>query len=85
MEKIIAFNFKMNLDYNEIKEYVSNIKGKIKNKSFVFCPPESPTTAFLVSFSNSIYFESSPLTFNLPVPISVVVLVFASLLRNSFS
>lgn len=51
MEKIIAFNFKMNLDYNEIKEYVSNIKGKVKNKSVIFFPP----TIFLPYFISNEY------------------------------
>ncbi len=39
MKKLMVFNFKMNLNYKDIRDYVENIKGKINNASFVFCPP----------------------------------------------
>lgn len=38
MKKIVAFNFKMNLDYKDVKAYLANIKNKINDKSVIFCP-----------------------------------------------
>ena len=51
MKKIIAFNFKMNFNYNEVRDYISNIKGKLNNKNIVLCPP----TIFLPYFISDEY------------------------------
>ena len=39
MKKILALNFKMNLEYKQIKDYVSKIKDKINNREVIFFPP----------------------------------------------
>ncbi len=39
MMKILALNFKMNLNYEDIKEYKKNIEGKINNKNVILFPP----------------------------------------------
>ena len=39
MKKILALNFKMNLEYKQIRDYVSKIKDKINNREVIFFPP----------------------------------------------
>lgn len=39
MKKILALNFKMNLDYKDIKLYKENISGKVNEKNVIFFPP----------------------------------------------
>lgn len=51
MDKIVAFNFKMNFNYNEIRDYISKIKGKLNNKNIILCPP----TIFLPYFISDEY------------------------------
>ena len=36
MKKILALNFKMNLNYDDVKIYKENINGKINEKDVIF-------------------------------------------------
>ena len=51
MNKILALNLKMNLDYNEIMDYVEDIKGKINSDNVIVFPP----TIFLPYFISKEY------------------------------
>ena len=51
MKKILALNFKMNLNYKDVKIYKENIIGKINEKKVIFFPP----TIFLPYFISNEY------------------------------
>lgn len=49
--KILAFNFKMNFEYKDVKVYLENLKGKINDKNIIMFPP----TIFLPYFISNEY------------------------------
>ena len=51
MSKLLALNLKMNFDYQEVKSYVSSLKGKINSKGVILLPP----TIFLPYFISKEY------------------------------
>ena len=51
MKKILAFNLKMNLDYDEIKKYVSDLNNSFEKNDMIFFPP----TIFLPYFISKKY------------------------------
>jgi len=59
--KIIIGNMKMNMDKNDISNYLKQIKNKIKNENIVFCPVSLYIPYFLKEGYNvglqNIYFE----------------------------
>lgn len=51
MKKILALNLKMNFNYQEVIDYVQELKGELKNKNVILFPP----TIFLPYFIGNEY------------------------------